>query len=255
MQKWTLKQIGPNVFEICFWDVGNETQWMLLRSDVHHDNPKCDQDLERKHLNEALESNCPVLDNGDLYCAMQGKYDRRSSKESIRPEHQTNNYLDSLVSTSVEFYQPYKSILAICGRGNHETAIQKNHETDLTDRLTAGLRSVGGVTLSSGYSGWVRLSVKSSANPDRYVASAWLHHYHGSGGGGPVTKGVIQTNRIAIIHQTLTWCSLVTLTTIGSLASLASVSAKTGGFTAMSNCTSGALATRMPGAMAREGGK
>jgi hypothetical protein len=197
MHKWTLKQLGSNVFELCFWDIGQDTAWMLLRSDVHHDNPKCDQDLERKHLNEALESNCPALDNGDLFCAMQGKYDRRSSKESIRPEHQTNNYLDSLVSTAVEFYQPYKSILAICGRGNHETAIQKNHETDLTDRLTAGLRSVGGVTLSSGYSGWVRLSVKSSANPDRYVASAWLHHYHGSGGGGPVTKGVIQTNRIA----------------------------------------------------------
>jgi len=46
----------------------------LLRSDVHHDNPKCNQDLERKHLDEAIEYDAPIIDNGDLFCAMQGKW-------------------------------------------------------------------------------------------------------------------------------------------------------------------------------------
>lgn len=57
-------------------------QWVLLRSDVHHDNPKCDQKLEKKHLDQAKEYNAIIIDNGDLFCAMQGKYDKRASKDA-----------------------------------------------------------------------------------------------------------------------------------------------------------------------------
>ena len=56
-------------------------QWFLLSSDRHHDNPKTRQDLEQEHLKEAKERNAGVIDIGDLFCAMQGKYDRRASKD------------------------------------------------------------------------------------------------------------------------------------------------------------------------------
>jgi hypothetical protein len=81
---WKLKRISNNVHEITI-DLGRNKdweQWVLLRSDVHHDNPKCDQDLERQHLQEALEYDAPIIDNGDLFCAMQGRWDKRADKSA-----------------------------------------------------------------------------------------------------------------------------------------------------------------------------
>ena len=40
---------------------------------------------------------------GDVLCLMQGRYDPRGSKASVRPEHQVDNYLDAVISTAAEF--------------------------------------------------------------------------------------------------------------------------------------------------------
>lgn len=195
-QPWAIERVTRNTFNIFFDNVGPKWEaWGLLRSDVHHDNPKCDWNLERKHLAEVKERNGFIIDNGDLFCAMQGKYDKRSSKDSIRPEHANGNYLDALVDEAAEFYRPYAKHFAVMGDGNHETGIRKNHETDLTDRLAAKLRAMGSPVQKSGYGGWVRFSYKTTGNK---AGAHLLHHYHGSGGGGPVTRGVIDTNRIAV---------------------------------------------------------
>lgn len=200
---WTLRKVDRNVVEIrvdlqrrADWE-----QWVLLRSDVHHDNPKCDQDLERKHLDEALAYNAPVIDNGDLFCAMQGKWDKRADKNALREEHRGNNYFDLLVETATEFYRPYTNIFAVLGKGNHETAVTSRHETDLTDRLAFRLRQSGGICEASGYGGWVLFRFCDAAQAGKPTAtkdSKTLYHYHGTGGGGPVTRGTIQTNRIAV---------------------------------------------------------
>jgi hypothetical protein len=206
-KRWTVEQTSKdkNVFDINFDFTRNHDweQWVLLRADVHHDNPKCDQDLEKEHLDQAVEYDAPVIDDGDLFCVMGGKWDKRSSKESIRPEHQVNNYLDALVDTATEFYEPYKDVLTILGRGNHETAIIKAHETDLTDRLAASLRRCGGNVFASGYGGWIRFRFydrRCKSGENTPWATIGMKHYHGTGGGGPVTRGVIQTNRNAVIY-------------------------------------------------------
>ena len=67
--------------------------WILLTSDWHWDNPKCDRKTLKRHLDQAKERNAKIIITGDLFCAMQGKYDKRSNKSSLRPEHQTDNYL------------------------------------------------------------------------------------------------------------------------------------------------------------------
>lgn len=171
-----------------------DEQWVFLKSDDHWDNPKCQRKLLKKHLQKAVDRNAPIIGGGDLYCAMQGKYDKRSSKADLRPEHQNGRYLDSLVDTAAEWYAPFASHMVCEGHGNHETAIQKNHETDLTDRLCAKLRGAGGITEAMGYGYWVRFQLKRG----RQSKSFLMKVYHGSGGGGPVTKGVIQTNRRAV---------------------------------------------------------
>lgn len=178
-----------------------DEQYILLQSDVHWDNPHCDRALLKRHLDLALKRNAPVFDAGDFFCAMQGKYDPRSSKNDIRPEHQTSNYLDALVSTAADYFSPYRNILTLRGRGNHETSIGKRHETDLTERLAERLRAAGSPARAGGYGGFVRIhcafnhSKKQSTGTTK---SFVYHYYHGSGGGGPVTRGVIQTNRMSV---------------------------------------------------------
>ena len=197
---WTVDHTHRNVtsVNITIPKNANWEQWVLLRTDAHHDNPKCDQKLEKKHLDQARERNAAIIDNGDLFCAMQGKWDKRSDKNALRPEHQTGTYLDALVDTAAEFYKPYADLFAVLGRGNHETAITKMHETDLTDRLADRLKVAGSGCIAGGYGGWVRFLFSMEGN--QFRTSKTLYHYHGSGGGGPVTKGVIQTNRMVGVY-------------------------------------------------------
>ena len=168
---------------------------VLLSTDRHWDNPDSNRTLQRKHLDQALAENCPIIDNGDLFCAMQGKYDKRATKSKVRPEHANNNYLDSLVDTASKWFAPYAKNFVCIGEGNHETAIQNRHETNLIKRLVDNLNKEPGANIHNGrYGSWARFVF---TNPHGKSNTMTLKRFHGSGGGGPVTKGVIQTNRRA----------------------------------------------------------
>jgi hypothetical protein len=195
---YTVEHNSRNVATVYLSGYAGTEWWFLLRSDVHHDNPKCDQRLEKKHLQMAADRNAGIIDGGDQFCAMQGKYDKRASKSALRPEHQTDKYLDALVKTSAEFYEPFAHNFIVMGRGNHETAITKVHETDLTERLVERLNtSTGSAIQAGGYGGWVRFMFELRKG---FRTSRRLHYFHGTGGGGPVTRGVIQTNRLAVFN-------------------------------------------------------
>ncbi len=171
-------------------------QWFLLRADAHHDNKHCLQDVERKHLEQAKARQALILDFGDLFCAMQGKWDKRADQSQLREELRGNNYLDLLVQTTSDFYSPYAKLFALLGQGNHETAILKYHQTNLTDRLAERLKALSSSVVVGGFSGWVRFifSYQNSGN----LCSRVLKWHHGYGGDAPVTKGTIQTNRMAV---------------------------------------------------------
>jgi hypothetical protein len=192
---WQWKEVSRNV-HLAKLTLKRSTEegWILLLSDVHWDNPKCDRKKLKRDLDEAVKRDALIFSNGDFFCAMQGKYDRRSSKKDLRPEHQSNNYLDALVETAAKWLEPYKRNLVLLGQGNHETAIAKNHETDLLDRLAGALRQQGGITSVGGYSGYVRISCGiASTQCDGFL----YFYHHGPNAGGPVTKGVIGANRMS----------------------------------------------------------
>jgi hypothetical protein len=169
--------------------------WYLLSSDGHWDNPDCDREMMKRHLKECRERGAVWLHFGDFYCAMQGKYDKRSDKSKIRPEHQTPKYLDSLVSTAADWLSEFSDVPKIMGLGNHETAILKNHETNLIERLIERLNANGAPNAwMAGYGGWVKFQFRRVEERQ----SINLKYHHGHGGGGPVTKGVIQSQRQAV---------------------------------------------------------
>ncbi len=180
--------------------VGDFTQDFLLSADQHWDNPKCKRAMLRKHLDQAVERNALVGAFGDFFCAMQGKYDKRASKSSVRPEHQCDNYLDALVDTAADWMKPYAKHLLVVGYGNHETAIHKRHETDLIARMVKSLHKArcGAITHVGGYSGWIRILCQ--VGQVRSSVQVWYNH--GWGGGGPVTVNTIQAgNRMPMMIE------------------------------------------------------
>ena len=196
---WTCKELGRNVHEVCFNFKGKgDVAYILLRSDAHHDNPDALNDMEEEHLKLAKERNAPIIDNGDAFCAMQGKWDPRANKSALKPEHQVDDYLDALVSTYAEFLKPYAKQLAVLGTGNHETSVLKRRETNLTERLAERLRVMAGFTGFTGsYTSWVFLRARlGKGGSTRNSIKLW--RTHGEGGAAPVTRGVIQTNRRAV---------------------------------------------------------
>ena len=169
-------------------------QEFLLISDLHWDNPHCDRGLLKNHLDEAVKRNAAIILNGDTYCCMGGKYDRRADKSLIRPEHNTDRYFDAIVDTSVEWFAPYAKNILLIGYGNHETAIIKHGETDLLQRFASTLNyATGSAVQVGGYGGTIDIRVlHDTIRGVNFV----VHYYHGFGGGGVVSKGVIQDQRL-----------------------------------------------------------
>jgi hypothetical protein len=174
-----------------------DEQLFLLRSDAHHDAVACDRDLEMKHLLEAKKRGAYILDIGDLFDCMQGRYDKRSDRSALREEYQHGQYLNRLVDVAAERYAPFADRWLLMSRGNHETAIAKHNDFDLTEQLYARLKPSAPHLQLGTYAGFVRLRMRRKGNSCSTVTIAY---HHGFGGSAPVTRGVIQSNRMAISY-------------------------------------------------------
>lgn len=172
----------------------SEKRDILLISDLHWDNPKCDRALLKSHLDEAVKRNAIILINGDAMCLMQGKFDPRGTKKDVRPEHNKGNYLDLVIEDFAEYMVPYAHHLGVIGYGNHETNIIKRLETDPLQRAVDLMNYKAGSNVQTGgYGGWVVFSFSLESNRR---ASFKIKYFHGSGGGGVVTKGTINHQRL-----------------------------------------------------------
>ncbi|MBN1535932.1 MAG: metallophosphoesterase [Anaerolineales bacterium] len=170
-------------------------QWVLFMSDNHHDSVYCERDLEREHLEEAKKRNAWIFILGDLFDAMQGRFDPRRSMEELRPEYRREDYYDYVVKDIAEFLSPYNDNIKLICPGNHELGVLRYANTNLTDRLVYKLRDAGANIIHGGYGGWVRFLFE--INGGSYPGYS-MKYFHGAGGEAPVTRGVIQTNRQAV---------------------------------------------------------
>jgi hypothetical protein len=174
---------------------------MGMFSDIHWDNPKCDWNLLKHDLDYCLKNEIPIMFNGDTFCLMQGAYDPRKMKGDIRPEHNNARYFDSIIETAVDFFLPYANLLTVVGYGNHETSIIKRQETDVIQRFVTLLNyKAGSNVMTGGYGGWLIVNqlVKASSN---ITQATKIKYFHGSGGGGLVTKGALNLTRAMEMYE------------------------------------------------------
>ena len=195
-----IKQISRNVHELTT-DL-NDFQLAVL-SDIHWDNPKCDRDKPKRDLDYCVKHQIPIFVNGDFFCLMQGRGDHRRNKSDIRPEHNNARYLDSIVETAVEWWTPYAHLLTVIGYGNHETAIIKFQETDILARFVDLLNyKCGTKVYTGGYGGWLVIKQRCGKdNKEDNRIKTKIKYFHGSGGGGIVTKGAINLTRALEMYE------------------------------------------------------
>ena len=191
-----IKKHSKNVHEL---EIKSKDFKLAILSDIHWDNPKCDWDLLKKHLDYCKEKEIPIFVNGDFFCLMQGRGDNRRNKSDIRPEHNNAKYLDSIVETAVEWWSPYAHLLTVIGYGNHETGIIKWQETDVLQRFVDLLNYKNKTNVyTGGYGGW--LIVRQFFN-DTSNLTTKIKYFHGSGGGGVVTKGALNLTRALEMYE------------------------------------------------------
>lgn len=194
---WKASQLhGRNVFRIETEWVPNKDweQWFLICSDQHWDNPHCLRDMYQRHLDQAVERRAAIIMVGDLFCLMQGKYDPRHAKKDVRPEHDVPHYLDAVIKDCADFHKPYARNMTVVGMGNHEFHILKRHETNPTERFCQALYDSTGHKVYNGlYGGWIQFMFR--GKDAKKSQSCTMKYHHGHGGGGIVTKGMIQMQR------------------------------------------------------------
>lgn len=189
--KWTFTELHRQCHRLEFHNIraGWEHE-VLLTSDHHWDNTHCDRALLKRHLDEAMDKNAPVFSFGDTFCAMQGKWDPRRDQEQLRAEHRGNNYLDRLVKTAAEWYAPYSKVCKLWTPGNHEENILVRLETNLLDRMVDRLKDISPDVRVGSYWGFVKFRFDFGKTLEKSLC-----YHHGYGGGGEVTRGMIDNSR------------------------------------------------------------
>jgi hypothetical protein len=201
----TIKQHQPGSFQVEMdFDGGvpsvGWSQEFLLISDAHIDNAHADRAMFEKHMRQCRERGAKWMSNGDFLCCMQGKWDPRSDTSACRPEHREGRYLDSVITTTADYIAPHADMALLFAPGNHETAIKRRHETDMTQRLVEATRARNPKcqAFAGSYANWVRFVVRNKDRRQLLGNSLVMYMHHGYGGGGPVTRGTIQTSRMAV---------------------------------------------------------
>lgn len=190
--EWMCTESNERVSEFAVQIKKNsETFKILALTDLHWDSAHCELSLLKSHLDTALKYNIPVIIIGDLYDVMQGKYDPRSDQNTLRPEHRGNCYFDAIIDTSLEWFRPYASIMALVSPGNHEGAVMKRQQIDLISRFCRGLKDFGSKVISAPDWGFMLVKMQKRHSVD----TKRIFYQHGYGGGGEVTRGLIDHSR------------------------------------------------------------
>lgn len=166
---------------------------LALFSDIHFDSPDCDKTTLKKHLDFCLKDGRYVLIGGDLFDAILLRDGKRAVNHLME---KGDNQLNTKINTIVEFLKPYKDIILFIGRGNHEESILKYSGVDILELVTQLLNAGNKHQIQYGnYANFLRFNFVNKSN--RSLLHYDIFENHGAGGNSPVTKGMIDFNRIA----------------------------------------------------------
>ena len=201
MNQYQTSVSQDNVLNIEFNDVtAGWEQHILLTSDRHWDSGKSDRAMQKRHLQKALDHDALIMDFGDLFDAMQGRNDKRGSKSSVLQELNESDYFNQLVEQATDWFAPYSQHWLLMGTGNHETAIVRHNEFNLTRQLVWNLNRQGGNIHLGDYSNFVQFKFIHSKDHRTYFPTFTMWYHHGYGGNAPRSKGVLNVDTRSAVY-------------------------------------------------------
>jgi len=173
---------------------------LLFLGDLHLDNPKADRKAIKRLLDEAVARNALVVLLGDVFDVMQGYGDRRATLSALKKEYAgEGSYLTAVLDDVTEFLTPYAKHIWIILQGNHESSVLRYAGVRIEQMLAVNLKLAGGHPVTPGYQTYAVVKLSRQVDVARGGSVPfWIAHGHG--GGGEVTKGVIQAQRRAVTY-------------------------------------------------------
>lgn len=185
-----------NVFNVMTEDdVGRIT--LNLMSDLHLEDNATDIHKIQRDFDKGKEHRARINLNGDILSLILPKDFKRYAPDAMNRELQgRNDLIDATIEQAVRFFEPYAPHIDMMGVGNHEMAVLNHHNINIVrNHLIPALNRMGGNIKYGGYHGWL---VYRFMNPDgKLIGALKVYYNHGRSSSAPVTKGVIEFNRLA----------------------------------------------------------
>lgn len=181
----------------------NNTQHasILFLGDLHLDSSRTDRHAVKRLLDEAVDREALIVLLGDVFDVMQGHMDRRASLSALRKDYaeQAGGYLGAVLDDVTNFLLPYAKNMWVILQGNHESSVLKYAGVRIEQLLAVELNRAGGNISTPGYQTYAAVRLTKGFDKERFSSVPfWIAHGHG--GGGEVTKGVIQAQRRAVTY-------------------------------------------------------
>ncbi len=188
--KYSVEAIDDNVHFFHFSVSSSETIPTLFCSDIHLDSINCRREILKEHFDEIKRNNGLIFIFGDLFDVMASYGDKRLQREYVDPMfiQKGRTYLDLVREYAIEFLKPYAKNIAFISKGNHETTIEKYHNTDIIRGIIYVLNLDPEVNIQMGeYSGWLNMRFQCDTKSN----SMNIHYHHGFGGNAKRSKGML----------------------------------------------------------------
>ena len=159
-------------------------------SDMHIDSWNFDEAKCREDFEEAKRLNARILIGGDSTDGILPG-DKRYSRG--RDKLNCDGSINMIVKILYDFLLPYREYIDWIGMGNHEnTNLQRSHYDIVLGAVTLLNQNREKPIHHGGYKGFIRYLIQ---HQDR-TSALTIFQYHGKGGSAPVTKGMIDFNRV-----------------------------------------------------------
>lgn len=166
---------------------------LALFSDLHIDSPNFDEITFIEHATYCMNDQRYILFGGDMFDSIIRTDQKRAVNSLLE---QGDNQLNIKIDKVYELLKPYQSQILFLGRGNHEESVLKHNGIDLLEMLAKILNAGQKHQIVVGnYANFIRFGFTDNRN--RITAHYDIYQHHGMGGSAPVTKGMIDFNRIA----------------------------------------------------------
>ena len=177
-----------------------KTYQYAVFSDLHIGSKEFDGASLKRDLEKCKDNDAKVIINGDTMDLILLQDLKRASASRIKPEE---GQINQFIEEATEALIPYVAQLCIIGMGNHETSMIKHHGVDvlawLIERLNREKKN--GKIQEGHYQNFVRINFLDPKRGYKLGAKYTIFMSHGIGGSAPVSKGMIDFNRIVVAND------------------------------------------------------